>query len=188
MLVPDSRDHRGGTDATRRSEDEFDAVIDPDVDVHDPAQRRETRPRQWDLVAVAAVGGVLGAEARYGIGLAVPHGSRQLPWSTVIVNASGCLLIGALMVVLLELTSPHRLVRPFLGVGVLGGYTTYSTFTVDVQRLVVDHRPLLALGYIIVTLLACAAAVWLSTIITLAAGRAVLAARARRRNQPGRTT
>jgi fluoride exporter len=39
--------------------------------------------------------------------------------------------MGALMVVLLELTSPHRLLRPCLCVGVLGGYTTYSTFAVD---------------------------------------------------------
>ena len=85
------------------------------------------------------------------------------------------------MVVLLELSSPHRLTRPFLGVGVLGGYTTYSTFAVDVERLVLDHRLGVAGGYVLTTLLACALAVWLSTIATLAFGRSIIAGRSRRR-------
>jgi len=162
---------------------ELDEVVDPDVDLHDPRQRRESRPRQWDLLAAVSAGGVLGAEARYGIGRGLPHGADGFPWSTVLINATGCLVIGALMVVLLELTSPHRLARPFLGVGVLGGYTTYSTFAVDVQRMVLAHRPLLALGYLAVTLTCCAVAVWLSTTATLTAGRAVIASRQRRRRR-----
>ena len=175
---------RGGVDATGEAGDEF-VVVDSDVDLHDPQQRNETRPRQWDLVLAAAAGGVLGAEARYGLSLSVPHQAHQFPWSTVIINVTGCLLIGALMVVLLELTSPHRLVRPFLRVGVLGGYTTYSTFAVDVQRLVLAHRPILALGYVVVTMIACVAAVWLSTAGMQAAGRSIIAARIRRREQDG---
>jgi CrcB protein len=140
------------------------------------------RPRQWDLVLACAAGGVLGSWARYGVGLAVPHDSGQFPWSTVIINATGCLVIGVVMVVLLELTSPHRLMRPFLGVGVLGGYTTYSTFAVDVEQLVLAHRPAIAAAYIVVTVVSCGAAVWLSTVATLNTGRAVIAARIRRRH------
>jgi len=126
-----------------------------------------------DRAAVAAVaaGGVLGAEARYGVGLAWPHASSGFPWSTVLINASGCLCIGALMVVLLELTSPHRLARPFLGVGVLGGYTTFSTFTVDVARLVHSHHTALAAGYLAATVLACAAGVVLGVVIARGLGR-----------------
>lgn len=184
MSGADPRAHTGWADSARVA-DELGQVIDPDVDLHDPLQQAETRPRQWDLVLAVAIGGILGAEGRYGLGLAMPHGGRQFPWSTVVINASGCLLIGALMVALLELTSPHRLVRPFLGVGVLGGYTTYSTFAVDVQRLILDHRPLVALGYVVVTVLGCAAAVWLSTAVTLAAGRAVIAHRVRSRAHRG---
>jgi protein CrcB len=79
------------------------------------------------------------------------------------VNISGCLLIGVLMVVITELVTPHRLVRPFLGVGVLGGYTTFSTATVDALTLVDASRPGAALGYLVATptlaLLGCAAAV-----------------------------
>jgi CrcB protein len=179
MSGADPRHHAGGVDA---AEDEYDQVVDPDVDLHDPAQRRETRPRQWDLVLACGAGGVLGAWGRYGVGLTVPHTGTQFPWSTVIVNATGCLVIGTVMVVLLELTSPHRLVRPFLGVGVLGGYTTYSTFAVDVERLVLAHRLGPAAGYIVVTAIACGAAVWLSAAATLNAGRAIIAARIRRRH------
>lgn len=163
--------------------DEYELVVDPDVDLHDPAQLRETRPRQWDLVVATSIGGAFGAAARYEIGLAVRHGSGQFPWSTVVINVTGCLLIGVLMVVLLELTSPHRLVRPFLGVGVLGGYTTFSTFAVDVQGLVLDHRPLVALGYVVTTVVLCATAVWLSTALTLNLGRGVIALRLRRRRR-----
>lgn len=162
---------------------ELDEVVDPDIDLHDPRQRQESRPRQWDLLAAVSAGGVLGAEARYGIGLSLPHTTDGFPWSTVLINATGCLVIGALMVVLLELTSPHRLARPFLGVGVLGGYTTYSTFAVDVQRMVLAHRPLLALGYLAVTVTGCAVAVWFSTTATLTAGRAVIGASRRRRRR-----
>ena len=149
-------------------------VIDPDVDLSDPAQRSAGRTQQWDLIAATAVGGVLGAEARYGLSLALPHHDHQFPWSTLVTNVSGCLLVGVLMAVLLELPSPHRLARPFLGVGVLGGYTTYSTFAVEVQRLVLRHRPLVALEYAALTVLGCAGAVWLSSALT---GRIVAAAR-----------
>ena len=164
----------------RRSRGEYDDVVDPDVDLHDPAQRRETRPRQWDLVVATAVGGVLGAQSRYGVGLAIPHGGDQFPWSTVVINATGCAVIGVVMVVLLELTSPHRLVRPFLGVGVLGGYTTYSTFAVDTERLLLAHRPVIALSYVVVTLVACGLGVWLAATLTKDIGEAVIARRVRR--------
>jgi CrcB protein len=149
------------------------AVIDPDVDLSDPAQRLAEPARQWDVLVATAAGGILGAEARYGVSSVLPHHDQQFPWATLLINATGCLLIGVLMAVLLELPSPHRLARPFLGVGVLGGYTTYSTFAVEVQRLVLHHRPLIALDYAVLTVLTCAGAVWLSSGLT---GRVVAAA------------
>jgi CrcB protein len=85
------------------------------------------------------------------------------------------------MVILLELTLPHRLARPFLGVGVLGGYTTYSTFAVDTERLLLAHRPLVALGYVAVTVIACAVAVFVGATVMSGIGEAVIAARVRRR-------
>lgn len=150
---------------------EFDEVIDPDVDLRDRAQVAELRPRQWDILAAIAVGGVLGSEARYGLAVAIPSAGTRFPWSTLIINASGCALIGALMVILLQLSRPHRLARPFLGVGILGGYTTFSTFAVDVVRLEMAHRAFTALSYVVLTVLTGTAAVWTATTITRRAGR-----------------
>ncbi|MHB1063908.1 MAG: FluC/FEX family fluoride channel, partial [Georgenia sp.] len=93
------------------------------------------------VLAVISLGGALGALARYGLALAWPHVSGEPPWSTVLVNVVGSLLMGVLMVVLTEVVGrPHPLARPFLGVGVLGGFTTFSTYTVDAVALVVAGR------------------------------------------------
>ncbi|GAA1189542.1 CrcB family protein [Pseudonocardia alaniniphila] len=153
--------------------------IDPDVDIGIPAQRRELAGHPLDVLGAIAVGGVIGAEARYGIGLAWPHGPSGWPWATLLINLSGCLLIGVLMVVITELVEPHRLARPFLGVGILGGYTTFSTYTVDAISLADGARPGLALAYLVVTpvlaVLACA----------LGAGATRLAARLAGVRRPG---
>jgi CrcB protein len=91
------------------------------------------------------------------------------------------------MVVVLDLTSPHRLVRPFLGVGVLGGFTTYSTFAVDVQVLVLAHQLVTALAYIGATLATCTLAVWLAVVITQNVAQLVVTRRLRHRDDPRRT-
>lgn len=149
------------------SSSEHRPVVDPDVDLHDPAQ---ASTRQWDVVAAVSAGGVLGALARYAVSVGLPHADGAFPWSTVVINVTGCLLIGVLMVFVQESRSPHRLVRPFLGVGILGGYTTYSTFAVDAERLLAAHRPGLALAYVALTMVACALAVWLATTLTRRVG------------------
>lgn len=133
--------------------------VDPDVDLHDPDQLAEIRPHEIVLLAVIAAGGVVGAEARYGVGRLLPAARGEFPWATLIVNVSGCLLIGVLMVLLAELWSPHRFTRPFLGVGVLGGYTTFSTFGIEAVGLVREHRPAVAAGYIVASLVLCLLAV-----------------------------
>jgi CrcB protein len=125
-----------------------------------------------DVLAVIALGGVLGAEARYALGVLLPHTPGAWPWSTLLVNLSGCVLIGALMVVITELAYGHRLLRPFLGVGVLGGYTTFSTATLDTLTLATAGRLGAAIAYTVATavlaVLACGAGV---VVARLAAGR-----------------
>ncbi len=109
------------------------------------------QPRLPAVVAAVAVGGLVGAEARYGLAVALPHAPGEWPWSTAVANVTGCLLIGVLMVLVTERLRAHPLVRPLLGVGVLGGFTTFSTYTVDVLTGVGAGRVGLALLYLALT-------------------------------------
>ncbi len=144
-----------------------DDPVDPDVDLTVPEQRGELSDhRAATVLATIAGGGVVGAEARYGIGLLWPHLTGGWPWSMMVINVSGCLLMGVLMVLITERFAPHPLLRPLLGVGVLGGYTTFSTFDVDVVTLAVHGRPVLALGYMMATPIAALVAVWIGASFT----------------------
>jgi CrcB protein len=79
---------------------------------------------------------------------------------------TGCLLIGVLMVLIGEVFTEQRLLRPFLGVGVLGGFTTFSTYIVDIQRLVGHDAADIALLYLFATLAAALAAVAIGMSVT----------------------
>lgn len=111
------------------------------------------------IVSAVAVGGAIGAVARYTLTVLFPAAPGQIPWATVIANVSGCFLIGILMVLVTEVWSAHPVVRPFLGVGILGGYTTFSTYAVEIRQLVADGDLALAFGYLAGTVLAALAAV-----------------------------
>jgi CrcB protein len=87
----------------------------------------------------------------------------------------GCLLLAALLVVLLEVTRPHRYLRPFLGVGVLGGFTTFSAYTQDARALLLAGESGLAGLYLAGTLLAGLLATWAG--LVLARGAATTLAR-----------
>lgn len=115
-------------------------------------------PSTVSVLAVISVGGVIGALARYQAGRSWPVPPAGFPWSTVAVNVSGCLLIGVLLTVLTERPGAHPLIRPFLATGVLGGYTTFSTYTVDLHRLVTTGHAGTAGLYLVGTLAAALAA------------------------------
>ncbi|MFJ3637141.1 CrcB family protein [Streptomyces sp. NPDC090112] len=140
-------------------------AIDPDVDLHVPAQAAEPQGR---VLAAVAAGGALGASARYGVSLLWPAAPGAFPWATLWINASGCALIGVLMVLIGEggRTSPHPLLRPFAGVGVLGGFTTFSTYALDFSRLLDEGEAALALGYGALTVVAALGAVWPAAAVT----------------------
>ncbi|GAA5179894.1 hypothetical protein GCM10023322_10930 [Rugosimonospora acidiphila] len=145
---------------------------DPDVDLGVPAQRREVGRTPWPVLGAIALGGALGALGRYGIGYAFPASATGFPWATFVINVSGCLLIGVLMVLNDRFWSGRRLVRPFLGTGVLGGYTTFSTYVVDIQRLAQGGAAATALAYLAVSVLVGLAAVAVGVGLTrLAVGR-----------------
>jgi CrcB protein len=132
---------------------------------------------QGRAFAVVAVGGMLGALARWAVGLALPAAPGAFPVGTFAINVVGCLLIGALVVVLTELTAAHPLIRPFLGTGFLGGFTTFSTYSVDVQHLLAGGFVGTAAGYLVATLVGAVAAAWAGLALARAAGRWVRRAR-----------
>ncbi|MFD4248270.1 fluoride efflux transporter FluC [Amycolatopsis thermoflava] len=140
--------------------------VDPDVDLHVPAERQEVRPSPWPVLVVISAGGVLGALARYGLQHAFPHHADQFAWATFAINAAGCLLIGVLMALITELWSGRRLLRPFLGVGVLGGFTTFSTYVVDIQQALTAGAARAALVYLAATVMVALLAVWTGATLT----------------------
>ena len=131
-------------------QDHDEQGIDPDVDLHIPAQRLELRLHPALLLGSIAAGGVLGSEARYALTLAAPDPVGAVPWTTLAINVTGCLVMGLLMVVVRRYRGRLPLLRPFAGVGVLGGFTTFSAYAVGVERLASDH-PWQALAYLALT-------------------------------------
>ena len=98
---------------------------------------------------LAALGGALGALARWGVAEALPRTDGGWPWATLLVNLTGCLLIGVLTGVLANRSPEPAWARPFLAVGVLGGFTTFSAFAVEVVGLGDAGALVPAAGYVL---------------------------------------
>lgn len=99
------------------------------------------------------LGGALGAGGRYGVGalLSATLGAA-FPWATLVVNLSGGLAMG-LLAGLLARGGDTELVRLLFGVGVLGGFTTFSAFSLDVVALIERGHALPALAYVAVSVI-----------------------------------
>jgi fluoride exporter len=132
--------------------------------------RDGSAPGLADLAAMA-IGGGVGSVARYGLSQAFPAG-HGFPWAIFAVNVSGCLLLGMLMVYLLEVWPPRRYLRPLLAVGLIGGYTTFSTYAAGVMTLLTGGAPALADAYALTSIFAALAAVWAGMKAARAASRA----------------
>lgn len=152
------------------SETDLAEPTDPDVDLRFASQRRELARTHGAVLLVIAVGGGLGAIARYGLAEWLPTRPGDFPLATFVTNVAGCFLIGVLMVLVTERWAAHRLVRPFLGVGVLGGFTTFSTYATEIRGLLQPGTVVVAFAYLAATLvcalLAVIAGVWLTRTVT----------------------
>ncbi|GAB3254951.1 fluoride efflux transporter FluC [Nocardioides dilutus] len=133
---------------------------------------------RWDVLLVVAAGGALGSLGRWGVGEVVPWSGDGFPWATFIENISGGLALGVLIVFLLDVWPPHRYLRPFLGVGLLGGYTTFSAYMLESRDLLAGGEAATAFAYLGGSLVAGLTAVWLG--IASARAGAGLAKRGRR--------
>lgn len=131
---------------------------DPDLEFW--TRRRAVYEHPIAVLLAISSGGALGALVRYGVDTAFPYLPGGMPWATMVVNVSGCLLIGMLLTLITGDSPAQRLLRPFLGVGILGGYTTFSTYVLDTQQAFVAGNPRTALVYLGLTLVLGLLAVW----------------------------
>lgn len=123
------------------------------------------------IYAWIAAGSAIGGVARYWIGGLVDQRiGETFPWGTMVVNISGCLVIGFVATLTAPdgpfLMAPSH--RSFVMIGLCGGYTTYSSFGLQTLNLAREGEWLRAGGYVLLTTVLCLAAVWLGHV--LAAG------------------
>lgn len=123
----------------------------------------------WTLAQVA-IGGALGASGRYLTNVTMARLLGQgFPWGTLTVNILGSFLMGLLVEILAKKGGMHA--APFLMTGLLGGFTTFSAFSLDALTIYERGQVSLAAGYVLASVLVSLLAIGLG----LAAGRAVFA-------------
>jgi CrcB protein len=120
----------------------------------DPDLEQRSRRRDPRLLAAIAVGGMVGASARYGVARWLVVRPGQFPWATFWTNVCGSFLLGVLLAVLLERARPHPYVRPFLATGILGAFTTMSAFQVETALLLRDGHPVAGVVYALTSVIA----------------------------------
>lgn len=126
------------------------------------------------FLLLASAGGAIGAGARHLVNEAfTARGLAAFPWSTLLVNVVGSLAMGVVMALVLSKPGLSPETRVFVATGILGGFTTFSSFSLDVWRLVTmpEHTGLHVFGYILASVLLSVAALFLG----LALARGALA-------------
>ncbi len=131
----------------------FDPDLDQGADVAPGGSTAHpaVRHSQKAIVLAVGIGGVFGAVARYAVSLAIPTTTGGFPWSTFLINITGSAVLGALLVLLVDQFPRNGLTRPVVGTGVIGAYTTFSTFTYESVRLLEDGQLLEAAGNVAVS-------------------------------------
>jgi CrcB protein len=107
-----------------------------------------------DVLAVIAVGGMLGATARYELTRALPARAGHFPWATFWTNCSGSFALGFIGVLLAQRFAQRRRLRLFIATGIIGAYTTMSTFAVETVVLLKDGHSAVALAYVTASVVA----------------------------------
>jgi len=115
---------------------------------------------------LVGLGGALGSMLRFGMstGLHALLG-RAFPWGTLFVNVTGSFAIGLLYVLLIERVALGPEWRALLMVGLLGGYTTFSSFSIESLNLIESGDLLRAAVNVLASVVLCLAAVWTGVIV-----------------------
>lgn len=143
--------------------------LEPEEDVRtgEPRSRRRRAPRTHGRLYVAIfAGGVVGALARAGLVKALPWDGHGWPWATFLVNVGGTLLLGYFATRLQERLPPSTFRRPLLGTGFCGALTTFSTFQIELLRLVHNGAAGTAVPYAAASVGAGLIGVYLATALT----------------------
>ena len=120
--------------------------------------------RQLDVLAAIGLGGALGTPARYEVTRLITVPAGGFPWDIFWINISGSLVLGFLLVLIIERLPPSRYLRPFVAVGFLGSYTTYSTYMVGASVLIKDGHTVTGLVYLLASAVAGFVAVWVGIV------------------------
>ena len=117
-------------------------------------------------VIAIAIGGALGSVLRYWLSTGV-YGflGRGFPYGTLAVNVLGCLAMGMLFVLLVERVSDNTVLRAGILIGVLGGFTTFSSFSIETFNLIEQGAVLKAATNMAASLFVCLGATWLGVIL-----------------------
>ncbi|MFA5632388.1 MAG: fluoride efflux transporter CrcB [Porticoccaceae bacterium] len=118
-------------------------------------------------ILLVAFFGALGTLARYGLAALIqPLAGGRFPISTLLVNVLGSLIMGVLYVLILEKLWLAPEWRSFLMVGFLGAFTTFSAFSLDTLALWQNGQPLLAVAYVVASLVLCLGGVAVAVAVT----------------------
>jgi CrcB protein len=144
------------------------AAIDPDLAGLEPATIPESGGRrqrpQRTIFLVVACAGMAGALTRYGVDRLIPVPSGHFPWSTFVINVTGSVVIGFVVVLVSERFPRARIARPLIATGFLGAYTTFSTYMADTDLLLRGHDLATATIYALSSLAAGVAAALIGVI------------------------
>lgn len=130
---------------------------------------RPHNPLHVSVLVVVALGGALGALARYGLSTAFPDSTSGFPWTTFAINVTGSFLLALLPAA--GVVRRRALLPPLLGTGVMGGYTTLSTASEQTRALLAGGHVGTATAYVVGTLVACLVAVALADHFSTLAAR-----------------
>lgn len=167
--------------------------VDPDIEPDGDEGRSRAagpfdggRPRGWPrlrpaVLAAVFAGGLVGGLARYELTVLWSVPARGFPWPTFAINTSGAFLLALLLVLVAEVLPPTTFVRPLLGTGFCGAWTTFSSVVVTADQLLARGAAAVGVGYLVATVLAGLAAAALGLVL----GRAVGASRHRRDGSGG---
>jgi len=117
-----------------------------------------------------ACGGVLGTLARHGVDkllMPPPSAHPGFPWPTFLINVSGSALLGFILAWVEEIEHPPRWLRPGVGIGFCGAYTTFSTASVEILLLARDGQVSVALTYLAASVVSALLAVTITTAIAV---------------------